>query len=86
MLLYEPNAVLGIRSWSHFFYQCAVQLLCQKGFGPIVVELETLGWTFHTKPVDNEIHVCQCCEIFASSFAPSSEICLSFKHSLLLGS
>ena len=21
MLLYEPNAVLGIRSWSHFFYQ-----------------------------------------------------------------
>ena len=22
MLLYEPNAVLGIRSWSHFFYQC----------------------------------------------------------------
>ena len=22
MLLYKPNAVLGIRSWSHFFYQC----------------------------------------------------------------
>ena len=22
MLLYEPNAVLGIRSQSHFFYQC----------------------------------------------------------------
>ena len=22
MLLYEPNAVLGIRSRSHFFYQC----------------------------------------------------------------
>ena len=25
MLIYEPNAVLGIRSWSHFFYQCMYQ-------------------------------------------------------------
>ena len=24
MLLYKPNAVLGIRSRSHFFYQCTV--------------------------------------------------------------
>ena len=24
MLLYKPNAVLGIRSWSHFFYQSIV--------------------------------------------------------------
>ena len=24
MLLYEPNAALGKRSWSHFFYQCTI--------------------------------------------------------------
>ena len=27
MLLYKPNAVLGIRSRSHFFYQCRIELL-----------------------------------------------------------
>ena len=27
MLLYKPNAVLGIRSWSHFFYQCSYVIL-----------------------------------------------------------
>ena len=26
MLLYKPNAVLGIRSWSHFFYQCSARI------------------------------------------------------------
>ena len=26
MLLYEPNAVLGKRSWSHFFYRCTHDL------------------------------------------------------------
>ena len=36
MLLYKPNAVLGIRSWSHFFYQCRVipkiYIECSKRF------------------------------------------------------
>ena len=27
MLLYEPNAILGISSQSHFFYQCGVCLM-----------------------------------------------------------
>ena len=35
MLLYKPNAVVGIRSWSHFFYQC-----CQQTFdNKIIVDI-----------------------------------------------
>ena len=38
MLLYEPNSVLGIRSPSHFFYQCRQSIQDDWGGCPILNE------------------------------------------------
>ena len=42
MLLYKPNAVLGIRSRSHFFYQCSCVL-----HQTIVMQIRTHDYTVH---------------------------------------
>ena len=53
MLLYKPNAVLGIRSWSHFFYQWVAMLsntLNSSGFGGqllIFIGLNVWKWPWH---------------------------------------
>ena len=47
MLLYEPNAVLGIRSRSHFFYQCTylviiflqLHIICTKATNKYIVKI-----------------------------------------------
>ena len=39
MLLYEPNAVLGIRSWSHFFYQCMFLSIKAGGSSAFFIDL-----------------------------------------------
>ena len=42
MLLYKPNAVLGIRSGSHFFYQCT---------GSKETTIVHKNWNHHTKGI-----------------------------------
>ena len=71
MLLYEPNAVLGARSWSHFFYQCIfLRIKENMSQGPSVKSLKIM---VHSKPqqvvighqdLENYVHVETCMKIF----------------------